>query len=163
MHSAALLANRMAFLVPMLLVLLAVSACSSNATPKAGANGIHDQRLHALMIGELDQQLTRLNVLAFDLHLTPAELDQQRQRRSTAIAASAAQLRNSASELLALQPTLPLQDADQERFAALAQQLQATALTLEQAAGSGRLQNLAPLMQELSITCTSCHSLYRNP
>lgn len=144
-----------------LLALLVLAACASQQTAPASQAPLRDQRLHALMVGELDQELARLEALAFDLHLTQTELDAVRSRRAAAIALDAAQLRESAAEVLRLKQSLALAADEADRFAALAGQLQETATTLEQRAAAGRLQELSPLLREINATCHSCHSLYR--
>jgi len=144
-----------------LLLLLVLAACAMDEPVRTAQNPVRDQRLHALMIGELDQELARLDALAFDLHLTQTELDVVRQRRAAAIALNAAQLRASAAELLSLQASLILTADDASRFADLARHLQETTATLEQQAAAGRLQELGPVMREIRATCASCHSLYR--
>lgn len=144
-----------------LLTLLLLAGCATETPLPTAQAPLRDERLHALMVGELDQELARLDVLAFDLHLTQTELDVMRQRRAAAIAVNAAQLRDSAAEVLALQTTLDLAADEASRFDSLARQLQDKAATLEQLASAGRLQELSPLMRELRATCNSCHSLYR--
>lgn len=142
-------------------LLLSLIACSSTDPASSGPTAVRDQRLHALMVGELDQELARLDALAFDLHLTPGELDAVRERRRRAIALNAAQLRNSAAEILALQSELGLAATAAPQFNALARQLQDTAASLEQQATTGQLQQLGATMRALSGTCQACHSLYR--
>ncbi len=144
------------------LLLLLQTACTGNGAAPATPQPLRNERLHALMIGELDQELARLDALAFDLHLTPAELDDVRERRARAITLNAARLRASAAEILQLQPDLALGATDGPRFAALAQQLQDSAAALEQQAGSGQLQQLGSTMRTLSATCNACHALYRD-
>lgn len=147
--------------LPHLLMLLFLAGCASDEAARSAQAPVRDQRLHALMVGELDQELARLDALAFDLHLTQTELDAVRRRRANAIAINAGQLRESAAEVLTLQPTLGLAADEAIRFAALARQLQDQAASLQQIATAGRIQEIAPLMRELSATCNSCHSLYR--
>jgi cytochrome c556 len=147
--------------LPGLLALLVLAACASQQSAPASQTPLRDQRLHALMVGELDQELARLDALAFDLHLTQTELDAVRSRRAAAIALDAAQLRDSAAEVLGLQPSLALAADEAGRFAALARQLQEAATSLQQQAAAGRLQELSPLLREINATCHSCHSLYR--
>lgn len=147
--------------ISLMLSVLAASACS---VPQAPApEGLHDDGLHALMVGELDHQLTRLQALSFELHLTPAELERLQAQRARAIAASASRLDVGAQAVLALEPTLPLPDASRARFRELAGQLQDAAHSITQQAQGHDLSAFESNLSRLRATCDSCHALFRAP
>jgi hypothetical protein len=142
--------------------LLLLSACAPGVSGgRPDTAGIRNEELHAVMTDHIVGMIAQLDVLAFDLHRTETEIEDERLQRAVWIADSAVELQRAADMIIAIQPTLLLNQEGAENFDRLANQLKDFAIELEDVAARRQLAGFRPLMERINGTCNACHRIYR--
>ncbi len=145
------------------LVILAAVACrgadrlpSESEAAKAPAparHAVHSERIQALM-GGLDRLQRGRLPQAMDLEL-------ERDRRIREVQNAARELASSARVLAELAPTLDLDSAERETFAAFARLLEQDARALAEAAPTLSAAAMHERAAEIRVDCDRCHERFR--
>jgi len=143
-----------------IVVLLGCSASPQTRYP----NTLHDTgnpALHAVQNERLSDLMLRMNALVFEQIRTEIEIGQDRRRKTLRIAEAAGKLQQSVDLIVAVQPSLNLEQHESVAFVALANKLKKQAIQLENLARDNQIEALAESMTQITNTCKACHSLFR--
>ncbi|MGZ4999709.1 MAG: hypothetical protein ACXV7F_05375 [Methylomonas sp.] len=141
-----------------------LSACSSASGPVA-QTGLVDTgppALHAVSDTRLRELMDQMNSLMFERFLTEPDIDRERRIYAQKIAAAADQLGSTVDVILARLPALNLNQDEQMTFRALAGKLREQAHTLNVQAKLNHIDSIEPMLKQMTVTCSSCHTLFRN-
>jgi hypothetical protein len=117
--------------------------------------------LHAVNDTRLRELMAQMNSLLFERFMTEHELDKERRKHARQIAAAAVDLDHAIDAILARQPALQLNAAEQTPFTALAAKLREQARELKLQADANQIDALPAMLERMTHTCTACHELFR--
>ena len=143
-----------------IVILLGCSASPQTRHP----NTLHDTgnpALHAVQNERLNDLMLRMNALIFEQIRTEIEISQDRRRKALRIAKAAGKLQQSVDLIIAVQPSLNLEQHESAAFVALANKLKKQAIQLENLARDNQIKALPEYMTQITNTCKACHSLFR--
>lgn len=140
-----------------------LSACTSTLQPDAHA-GLPDTgrpALHAVSDVRLRDLMGHMNSLMFERFTTQPDIDRERRNYALKMADAAGQLDSTVDAILFRLPALNLNPDEQTTFRALAAKLREQAHALNTQARLNRIDTLEPLLDQMTATCSSCHTLFR--
>lgn len=141
-----------------------IAGCTSPA-PKEPAHQLPDTglpALHALHEERLRNLMQEMNNLMFDRIRTELEIDRERRKHALAIAKSAGQLASAIDAIVEEMPKLDLTVSEQTAFKALASKLHRQTELLQDQANRNHIDAIPGTLQQMTLTCTSCHQLFRS-
>lgn len=140
-----------------------LSACSPTSRP-AGQAGLPDTgqpALHAVSDTRLRELMDQMNSLMFERFLTEPDIDRERRIYAQKIADAADKLGSTVDAILARLPALNLKPDEQVTFRALAGKLREQADALNTQARLNHIDSIEPMLDQMTATCSSCHTLFR--
>ncbi|MGR8935894.1 MAG: hypothetical protein ACU837_16165 [Gammaproteobacteria bacterium] len=118
---------------------------------------------HAIESAQLRELMDRMDILMQESFMTEYEVDSERRKYALRIAANAEHLSKTVTAITHLLPSLKLNEEDQHTFLTLANTLGDQARVLETQAQQNQIDAIGNSMRHISVTCASCHSLFRKP
>lgn len=145
------------------IVAMLLSACTSTSQP-ATHSGLPDTgqpALHAVSDARLRQLMDQMNGLMFDRFKTEPDIDRERRSYALKMADAADKLGSAVDVILSRLPALNLNPDEQTAFRALAGKLRTQTNVLNTQAKLNRIDAIEPTLEQITATCSSCHSLFR--
>ncbi|MDD1623013.1 MAG: cytochrome c [Methylococcaceae bacterium] len=140
-----------------------LSACTATSQPAAPA-GLPDTgqpALHAVSDARLRELMDQMNALMFERFMTQPEIDRERRIHAQKMADAAEKLGSAIDAILSRLPALNLNQDEQLTFRALAGKLGEQAHALNAQAKLNHIDNIEPMLDQMTATCSSCHTLFR--
>lgn len=152
----------------LLVYVLFLNACSdSGQTRYTNMDIDHSETgqpaLHAISSSQLRELMDRMDILLQERFMTEHEVDIERRKYAMRIASTAEELSKTVNAILHVLPTLKLSPEDQNTFLSLANKLDDQAQILQKQAEQNQIDSIDNTMNQISATCSSCHSLFRKP
>lgn len=140
-----------------------LSACTSTSQPAthAGLIDTGPPALHAVSDARLRELMDHMNGLMFDRFKTEPDIDRERRSYALKMADAADKLGSTVDILLSRLPALNLNPDEQTAFRALAGKLREQANALNTQAKLNHIDTLEPMLDQMTVTCSSCHTLFR--
>lgn len=140
-----------------------LSACTSTSQPTthSGLPDTGQPALHAVSDARLRQLMDQINGLMFDRFKTEPDIDRERRNYALKMADAADKLGSTVDVILSRLPALNLNPDEQTAFRALAGKLRAQASILNTQAKLNHIDAIEPTLEQITATCSSCHSLFR--
>lgn len=129
------------------------TATLETETPPPNTQAIHNDHLQKLMI--------QMNHLVSEQMRENLALPKDQRQRLGELAATAGQLTGTVDAIIATLPGLNLNPDDQATFMALANRLHHQARRMETDAQKSRWEAIPSNLEQLTLTCSACHSLFR--
>lgn len=117
--------------------------------------------LHAIQSAELRELMDRMDILMQERFMTEHEIDVQRRKYARRIASTAEELSKTVTAIIDVLPALKLSAKEQKVFLYLAKNLDEHAQLLQKQATQNQIDAINTTMNQISSTCTTCHSLFR--
>ncbi|MGR8980758.1 MAG: cytochrome c [Gammaproteobacteria bacterium] len=148
------------------LIVLVLNACSypggtPQAEPDYGLSEIDQPALHAIRSSELRELMDRMDILMQERFMTEHEVDIERRKYAIRIATTAEELSKTVNAILHVLPSLKLSSEERNAFLSLANKLDDQAKVLQKQAKQNQIDSIDNTMNQISATCTACHSLFR--
>ncbi len=138
-------------------LLLSLSACQTTPTGKSTGPAT----MHAIHSTQIKTVMSDISGVAFDR--LPQEITQSSNSLDfQKIASAAGALNQSASRIPSAVNSVKLEPSEKEVFLTLARRLKSQSANLQSQARQGDLPNAKLSMRQISGTCNSCHSLFRD-
>lgn len=141
-----------------------LSACTSISQPAATHAGLPDTgrpALHAVSDARLRELMDQMNGLMFERFITQPDIDRERRNYALKMANAADKLGSTVDAILARLPALNLNPNEQMTFRALAGKLREQADALNAQAKLNHIDTMGPMLDQMTATCSSCHTLFR--
>ncbi|MGR9108254.1 MAG: hypothetical protein ACU843_15140 [Gammaproteobacteria bacterium] len=147
----------------LIVVLFCITACSrtSSRIPAGGLPDNADPALHAVQNERIHELMTEMNSLMYDRMRTELDIEQERRRRTTQIAAVARSMSATIDGVITTLPTLNLRTDEQKTFAALVEKLKTQADQLEGQASRNEFGAIPQTLERMKRICAACHQLFR--
>lgn len=144
-------------------IVLFLTACSDAGGARRTNLDMGHPASHAIQSAQLRELMDRMDILMLESFMTEHEVDIERRKYATRMASAAENLSKTVKAILQLLPSLKLNSNDQNAFLFLANQLENQAQALHNQARQNQIDVIGDTMNQISATCTSCHSLFRKP
>ena len=144
------------------LILLSGCSIAPRATLQTKLPDTGQPALHAVQDARLRTLMQQMNNLMFDNLRTELDIDRDRSRHARQIGESAAAMAKTVDDILANRTKLNLRPGEDEAFVALAIKLRKLAQKLQQEALNNQVDTLPKTLDQISLTCSSCHQLFRD-
>lgn len=140
-----------------------LSACTSTPQPasQAGLPATGQPALHAVSDARLRELMDQMNSLMFERFITEPDIDRERRLYARKIADAADKLGLTVDAILWRLPALNLNPDEQGTFRALANKLREEANALNTQAKLNQIDAIEPMLDQITVTCSSCHTLFR--
>ncbi len=126
---------------------------SQTASPPPTLHAIHNDHLQQLMI--------QMNALVYGEMRDELDAARQKREQIKALATTAGQLSSTVKAIIKTLPSLDLNPDEQASFMALANNLRTYARQMETQARKNDIQAIPATLDQLTLTCGACHSLFR--
>ncbi|MGR8952781.1 MAG: cytochrome c [Gammaproteobacteria bacterium] len=144
-------------------IVLLLTACTDAGVTRRKTLDITHPASHAIQSAQLRELMDRMDILMQERFMTEHEVDIERRKYATRMASAAENLSKTVKAILELLPSLKLDAKDQNAFLFLANQLDNQAQALQKQARQNQIDAIGDTMNQISATCTTCHSLFRKP
>lgn len=150
------------------IIVLLLNACTNagdiqQIKPDIDHREIDQPASHGIQSSQLRELMDRMDILMQESFMTEHEVDIERRKYARRMASTASNLSKTVHAILLLLPSLKLNSEDQNAFLSLANKLDNQAQVLQKQAEQNQIDAISNSMNQISATCTTCHSLFRKP
>lgn len=140
-----------------------ISACTATSQPPAqtGLPDTGQPAFHAVSDAKLRELMDQMNSLMFERFMAEPDIDRERRVYALKMADAADKLGSTVDTILSYLPALNLNPDEQTAFRALAGKLRGQADALKVQARLNRIDAIEPMLDQITVTCSSCHALFR--
>ena len=145
-------------------IVLILNACAVSESSRHELSAQSNQPvMHAIQSSELRELMDRMDILMHERFMTEQEVDMERRKYAKRIAAAAEKLSKTVDAIHQVLPSLNLNTDEKNTFQFLAHKLDDQARTLETQARLNQIDAIENTLNQISATCATCHSLFRQP
>lgn len=141
--------------------LLSACTATSQTAAQSGLLDTGQPALHAVSDARLRELMDKMNALMFERFIAEPDIDRERRVYALKMADAADKLGSTVDAILSRLPALALNPDEQLTFRALAGKLREQANALNAQAKLNRIDAIEPMLDQMTATCSSCHTLFR--